>query len=403
MHKLISVETALKKINSAAKTMPVIPVPIVKADGYVLAEDTFAKTTLPPLDASAMDGYAVRLEARHKQGSIFTLTGEAPAGAPFDGDVGKGETVRIFTGGAVPTGANHVIMQENIRAYGENITLTEPISKSSHIRKAGIDFKKGDMVVPKGTLLDAYHIAILAASNHGTLNVYKKPKIALLANGDELVEPGSQASVGKVINSNPYALAPLLRAWGADVILSGISKDDPTAIKADIEQQKDANILVPIGGASVGKRDYMKTVFSELGYAQIFSKVAVKPGKPVWFSRLEDALVLGLPGNPASALVTAHIFLQPLIHALTGNQTPPLRTVRAATTTDLKATTWRDEFIRAHAKVGSNGQLSVTPYPRQDSSLLTPFITTNCFLRRPANTPVAKIGDMVDVLMVKAW
>lgn len=401
MAKLISVTTALTAISDAVKPMGVQSLPLDKLNGHVLAEDIFAKTTLPPLDASAMDGYAVKLEDHHKQGSQFTQIGESPAGNPFAGTVGADETVRIFTGGAVPDGANHVIMQENVSTNGDIISLTEPISPASHIRKSGIDFKQGQMIVKAGTKLDAYSLALLAAANHGDASVYKRPKVALIANGDELVQPGEALRAGAVVSSNPSGLAPLIASWGGEPIFAGISSDDPDAIKAQIAVCEDADILVPIGGASVGERDYMRPVFTELGYDKVFEKVAVKPGKPVWFGTLGKQYVLGLPGNPASALVTAHVFLKTLIDRMINANKPSHNFIAAHVTHPMKASTWRAEYIRAHAVVDENGTVHVTAIPRQDSSLLTPFLTANCFLVREPEGPALEAGDIAKIMPIK--
>lgn len=405
MAKLISVATALASISSAAKPMGIQNLPLAKLNGRVLTKDMLAKTTLPPLDASAMDGYAVKLEDHHKQGSTFTQIGESPAGNPFPGTVGRGETVRIFTGGAVPDGANHVIMQENVSSDGTTVTLTEPIFPASHIRKAGIDFSEGQLIVKAGTKLDAYAIALLAAANHGQAPVHKRPKVALIANGDELVEPGSVLRTGAVVSSNPSGLAPLIESWGAEAIFAGISSDDPDAIKTQIAACADADILVPIGGASVGDRDYMRPVFTELGYAKIFEKVAVKPGKPVWFGTMprdgNPQYVLGLPGNPASALVTAHVFLKALIDGLSNTNKPSHKFTPAHVTHPMNASTWRAEYIRAYASVDEHGTVQVTAIPRQDSSLLTPFLTANCFLVRAPNTPALEAGVLAKIMFIK--
>ena len=405
MAKLISVATALAAISAAAKPMGVQSVPLEKLNGHVLAENTLAKTTLPPLDASAMDGYAVKLEDHHTQGSTFNQIGESPAGNPFRGTVGSDETVRIFTGGAVPDGANHVIMQENVSADGDTVTLIEPISPASHIRKAGIDFSEGQLIVNAGTKLDAYAIALLAAANHGEAPVRKRPKVALIANGDELVEPGAKLRIGAIVSSNPSGLAPLVASWGADPIFAGISSDDPEAIKAQIAACADADILVPIGGASVGDRDFMRPVFTELGYKKIFEKVAVKPGKPVWFGTMpkenNPQYVLGLPGNPASALVTAHVFLKTLIDGLIHAGEPSHNFIAAHVTHPMNAATWRAEYIRAYAEIDERGAVQVTAIPRQDSSLLTPFLTANCFLVRDPETPALEAGDLAKIMLIK--
>ncbi len=406
--KLISVETALALIAQNTKPLGHEIISITGAAGRILGEDIKARLTLPPADASAMDGYAVKLLDEYDIGTKLDIIGISPAGAPFNGEVKPYQAVRIYTGGAIPKGANHVIMQENVKVSDGHIILTEPISKASHIRKAGIDFNKNDILLKSGTRLDGYALGLCAAANIAKLKLCKKPKIVLLANGDELVEPGTNPQNGQIISSNPYGLAPLLKAWGAEITNAGISKDEPEAIKAQILAHKDADILVPIGGASVGDRDYMRTVFAALGLEKIFEKVAVKPGKPVWFGRMSGEIsgpmVLGLPGNPASALVTAHIFLKPLIENLTAMRNTPENLpekLPAITRVDLPASTWRTEYIRAKAEIAPDGKLYLTPFPRQDSSLLTPFIEANCFLVRNPNRPAAKAGDIVEILPIK--
>ena len=397
---LISVEQALLKISATATPPAAISRPLDQANGHVLAEDLKSKVTLPPLDASAMDGYAVKLEDRHKAGSQFTVIGKSPAGAPYSGEVGQDEAVRIFTGGAVPAGANTVIIQENVRADGDAIKLIEDPVFGKHIRKAGIDLKSGQTILNKGMLLDGFGCALIAAANHDRVQAFPKPRIALLANGDELKEPGGELGNGEIVSSNPYGLGPLIESWGGQAMNMGIAKDSPSAIKAHINACADADILLPIGGASVGERDFMRQVFDELGYAPVFTKVAVKPGKPTWFGTINDNYVLGLPGNPASALVCAHIFLKPLIYALTGRANQAHNALSAKVTTDMKANGPRAEYERAFAEADKTGQLVVTPFPRQDSSLITPFVKSNCLLVRPANSNAIKKGDIVDVLMM---
>ena len=398
---LLPVSEALKKINETAAAGPKSTLPLRQAVGHVLAHDIVSRTTLPPLDVSAMDGYAIANSDKHEIGSSFTVIGESPAGNPFHGDVGLSDAVRIFTGGAIPTGADHVIIQENVTRDRDTITLSEIVGASAHIRKAGIDLKKDAMIARGGTKIDAYMSALLAAGNHDKVTVYNKPKIALLANGDELVEPGCEPGEGGIISSNPYGLGPLIEDWGGEVLYAGISKDSPSAIKAHIRACRHADILLPIGGASVGDRDFMRQAFDELGYQPIFTKTAVKPGKPTWFGRLERQYVLGLPGNPASALVCAHIFLKPLVFALSGRQDPAHTTLTARIDDDMPAVRDRAEYVRARAHVNAEGQIYVTPFPRQDSSLITPFVKTNCLLIRKAGSPVLKKGDSTQIMMIK--
>ncbi|HHL42767.1 MAG TPA: molybdopterin molybdenumtransferase MoeA, partial [Hellea balneolensis] len=231
--------------------------------------------------------------------------------------------------------------------------------------------------------------------------VYKRPKVALIANGDELVKPGSELKSGQIISSNAYALSALIKAWGAEPVDAGISIDDPAAIRQQIHECGDVDLFVPVGGASVGDRDYMRTVFAEMGYTKIFEKVAVKPGKPVWFGQMDSALVLGLPGNPASALVCAQIFLKPLLFALLGDQAPANTPHFARTTTSLNAPGWRTSFIRAFAYIDQSGCVHVTRADNQDSSLLTPFRNSNCFIRQDADTASIAAGELVEIVPIK--
>ncbi|MBL4871270.1 MAG: molybdopterin molybdotransferase MoeA [Robiginitomaculum sp.] len=402
MANLISVVRAHEIIADTAQLLDQEHINLRGAIGRVLATDMRAKLSLPPNDASAMDGYAILREEHHTKGSVFNLIGEAPAGDAFQGKVESGNCVRIFTGGAIPEGANHVIIQENVQADGDVITLSEPVSPAAHIRKKGIDFNQGDLILNKGAHLDAYSIALLSAANHNQVRVYKRPKIAMIANGDELSEPG-YAKAGQVVSSNPYGLAPLIKQWGGEALFIDICKDEPKAIQACIEKCSDVDILLPIGGASVGDRDYMRGVFEALGFEKKFAKVAVKPGKPVWFGKLASQYVLGLPGNPASALVTAHVFLKPLLFALTGRADTAHNKITAHLNIDMPANTWRSEYVRASVNIDSNGKVWVTPSPRQDSSLITPFVNCNCLLVRRPNTPALTRGDLVEILMTKPF
>lgn len=398
---LIPVSEALELIRATASSGPISTIPLRQAVGHVLAKDIVSRTTLPPLDVSAMDGYAISNSGDFKVGSTFSVIGESPAGDPFQSIVGPTETVRIFTGGAVPKGTDHIIIQENVTRDGDTIILTENVGTSPHIRKAGIDLNKGEAIASCGTKIDAYLSALIAAGNHDDVNVFNKPKIALLANGDELVEPGTEPGEGGIVSSNPYGLGPLIENWGGEVLYTGISKDSPDTIKAHIRACGEADILLPIGGASVGDRDFMRQVFNELEYQAVFTKTAVKPGKPTWFGKLDQQYVLGLPGNPASALVCAHIFLKPLMFTLSGRNDPAHETLTAKTTEDMPAVRDRAEYVRAQARVNADGQIEVTPFPRQDSSLITPFVETNCLLIRNTGSSALNMGDPTPIMMIK--
>lgn len=400
MDNLVSASQAIDKIRKTAHIMLVIERTLGKATGYVLAENIKAKTTLPPLNSSAMDGYAITAVDIPAPGERFHVIGESLAGKPFAGNVEKGEAIRIFTGGAVPKGINRIIIQENVKRIGDDIIVTGWGSSGPHIRLAGQDFKTGQVIAKAGSQIDAYIATLIASANHKVAKIYAKPKLALLANGNELVAPGHKLSAGQIVSSNPYGLGLLAREWGADILDMGISNDNPASIRQQIAKCADADILLPIGGASVGDHDHMRAVFHALGFKKVFAKVAVKPGKPTWFGKLGNQYVLGLPGNPASALVCAHIFLRPLIFALTGNRKNAHPLISARTTEPLRANGRRAEYLRARATVTNSGQLNVTPFARQDSALISPFLKANCFLYRPVQSENVNPGDPVKILPI---
>lgn len=390
---MISVSEALNLLIKHRLERPVQSVPLADSMGAILAEDIRAKITLPPLAASAMDGYAVRLADVKKAGAKLTVIGESPAGHPFQGVVNQAEAVRIFTGGAVPQGADHIVIQENAQREGDTLTTLFDNDTPRHIRKAGIDFREGDILLTKGTGIGPMHIAIAAASNHAILPIYKRPVVALIANGDELKAPGSDVSQTDIISSNPAGLGALIRHWGGEVIDMGIASDSIDAITELILKAKDADIIVPVGGASVGDHDYMRDAFKACGLCPVFEKIAVRPGKPTWFGTIGKQLVLGLPGNPASATVCAHLFLKTL---MSGQDS--LQFSRAKLTESITSNGPRETYLRAFAKLSETGQLEVTPFPRQDSSLLTPLTKANVLIRLPKESGPWEADEMIDVL-----
>ena len=395
---MISVSDASDLLLNPRKTRPIIDVPLTDSLGARLAQDIIAKITLPPLAASAMDGYAVKFADVRKAGAKLAVIGESPAGHPFKGEVKSGEAVRIFTGGAVPQGADHIVIQENAKREGDSITTLFDNDAPRHIRQAGIDFTKGEILLTQGTVIGPMHIAIAAAANHAVLPIYKRPVVALIANGDELKAPGSKVSDTDIISSNPAGLGALIRLWGGEVMDMGIASDSVESITALINKAKDADIIVPVGGASVGDHDYMRGAFKACDLTSVFEKVAVRPGKPTWFGTLISEsggkqVVLGLPGNPASATVCAHLFLNILMGSADG-----LRFAKAKLTKDLSANGPRETYMRALAKLDGTGQLEVTPFPRQDSSLLTPLTQANVLIRLPKEAGPWEAGDVIDVL-----
>lgn len=390
---MISVSSAISLLRQHRSERPVISVPLAESVDAILAEDIQANVTLPPLAASAMDGYAVKLADVRKAGAKLTVIGESPAGHPFLGRVNKGEAVRIFTGGAVPTGADHIVIQENAERKSDTLTILFDNDALRHIRKAGIDFTTGDTLITKGTRLGPMHIALAAAANHAELPIYKRPIVALIANGDELKTPGSDVTETDIISSNPAGLGALIRHWGGVVMDMGIASDSIDAITALIRKAKDADIIVPVGGASVGDHDYMRDAFKACDLSSVFEKVAVRPGKPTWFGTIDKQVVLGLPGNPASATVCAHLFLKILMGA-----EDELISTKAKLTAPISSNGPRETYLRAFAKISKTGQLEVTPFPRQDSSLLTPLAQANVLIRLPKESGPWDSGDMIDIL-----
>ncbi|NNE57344.1 MAG: molybdopterin molybdotransferase MoeA [Hellea sp.] len=396
---MISVTEARRLIIQNADPLPLEEIPVQTCAGRINGEDLMALRTQPPFDASAMDGYAVRSEDA-VQGNTLSVIGEAPAGLPFDGEVGPGQAVRIFTGGIIPNGADHIIIQEDVDRSEDQITVTDTQNPPRHIRKAGVDFHFGDGLFEDGTRLGALHSSVLASAGISEIKVHQKPRVAIFSNGDELTEIGAPARPGSIISSTQTALTSWLRAWGAEADYLGIARDSLESLAAMIEKAKGYDVIVPLGGASVGDYDLVKTAFETAGYEPLFSKIAVKPGKPTWFGRLGGRLILGLPGNPASGLVCAQIFLRPLIEALSGLTPSTDVPIQKAVLTDaVDANGPRANFLRADVKIAADGRLMATPFPRQDSSLLTPFAKASAFIVQMPNSRALEKDDLCNVMI----
>lgn len=399
MIKMASVEQALALLreHGSARLLPAETVALADAEGRRLAAPVAARLSQPPADVSSMDGYAVRF-ADMRVGAKLKVAGESRAGLPFDGPVGYREAVRIFTGAHVPEGANHILIQEDARRDGDTAEVTHDQPRAANIRRKGRDFSAGDALVPAGEILSPGAIALAAAGNAAQLSVRKRPVIGLLANGDELVEPGAEVGPGQVTNSITPALAALLRRWGAAPASLGAARDDIADVRRRIAQPCD--LIVSIGGASVGDYDVVRAAFAEDGFAPVFEKIAVKPGKPTWFSQSPARLALGLPGNPAAAMVCAQLFLKPLIDALSGAPATPRPTIRAHAAKAIPAAGDREEYLRAVLALGADGRMTVAPAEDQDSSLLHPFLAANALIRRPPHAAAALEGELVEAVML---
>lgn len=393
MTGLISLNEALVLVNQHACRPEDERVSLAQAFGRRLSQPIVARTTLPPSDVSAMDGYAVRLEDARQAGARLRLVGEVAAGSAPTRAIGQGEAIRIFTGAAVPDGADHILIQEEARCADGTIEVVTDQAPAGFIRKAGIDFRQGDLLVKAGAVLGPAQLAIAAASNHGELLTSRPPRVAIIAGGNELRPPGSDLKPGQVINSISTALGALIRCWGGLPAELGIAGDDVASIRELIDAAGDADIIVAIGGASVGDHDHTKAAFLDAGAEFVFSKVAIKPGKPTWLARLGERRVLGLPGNPASAYVCAHLFLRPLMAPAAGLAAP----FKARLETAVAANGARETFLRARSETDKSG-VRVTVLPDQDSSLLHPFLIADCLVRRAPEASQASAGEVVDCL-----
>ena len=373
---------------------------IAECGGRTLAADIVAARDQPPDPVSAMDGYAVRGEDA-VAGAILTLVGEAPAGTPFAGGVAPGTAVRIATGGVVPSGADRIVIQEIVVRDGDAIRIVDTPGPASYVRPAGCDFRDRQMLACAGDLLTPARLGLAAAANQGELPVRRPPRVALFASGDELREPGAELAPGIIVNSAAYALAELVAAWGGVAIRHPLLSDDPALCAGQMSAAGlDADVILPLGGASVGERDVLRPVLQGFGAQMRFERIAVQPGKPCWHARFADGrLVLGLPGNPASAFVCAHLLLKPLLLALLGRSDGG-RLIHAALTEPMPKGGSREVWWRASLEADADGRLRVTPDPRLDSSLQVPLAAANALVRRAACAPAAEAGEIVEVLLV---
>lgn len=389
--KTLSVEDARARMLARVSALSAETVPLAEADGRVLAEPVTARRDQPPFDASAMDGWAVR-RADVGEAVALAIVGESAAGRGYAAVLKAGEVVRIFTGAPVPAGADLVIIQENATRDGDSVRLGPAGEGSSNIRPRGGDFRDGATLLEPGTRLDPWRLSLAAAAGRATLPVARRPRVAVLATGEELAAPGSDAGPFQIYESGGAGLLPMLRRWGAEPTRLTPAGDDAEAIAAAV-RDIEAEVIVTVGGASVGDYDLVKPALAALGLDLDVETVNVRPGKPTWFGRLADGrLALGLPGNPASAFVCAELFLKPLVLALQGAARPH-RMDTAPLAAPLPANGPREHWMRA--RLGPDG---VTAFADQDSSLVTVFAAADALLRRPPGAAAAAVGDLVEIL-----
>lgn len=394
---MLSVAEALLQVTADLAPLPAEDVPVAEAAGRVLAADLAAKLTQPPFPASAMDGYAMRAADLQTLPAMLTLIGEAAAGHPFAGRVAAGEAVRIFTGGVIPSGADIVVIQENTRADGKRIEVRET-SPEDFIRPPGSDFREGEVLLPAGRRLTPRDLLLAAQMNHAVLPVRRRPRVAILASGDELVPPGGTLAPGQIVSSIPAALAPIIRSAGGEPMPLGIARDAIESLAHAIARAAGADILLTIGGASVGEHDLMRGALQAAGFAIGFHKVAMRPGKPLMHGRRDRQSALGVPGNPVSAVLCSAIFLRPMIAALLGEAAPPAAVERARLAVPLEAGGARQHYMRARLDYAEDGSVTVKPLPSQDSSLVRILAEANCLIVRAPNVAAASPGDVVEIM-----
>lgn len=391
---LLPVEEARARILAGVKPLASENVPLAQALGRVLAKPLSAKRDQPPFDASAMDGYAVRSEDTATE---LTIIGTSAAGHAFKGKLKSGEAIRIFTGAPVPATTDAVVIQENTTASGKTVTILQPARASQNIRPQGLDFRKGETLLPAAIRLNARDIGLAAAMNCDILSVRRNPVVAVIATGDELVLPGKKPRADQIVSSNSNALVAMAESFGAKVINGGIVRDDLKATERAILKMAKADIIVTTGGASVGDHDFIQQALKNTGVKIDFWKIALRPGKPFMYGRKGKQQVLGLPGNPVSALVCARLFLKPLLDCLQGLPVQEQATM-ARLGIAMPANDSRQDHVRARLEIAPNGSRTATPYGKQDSSMQRTFRDAHCLIIRPPNAPAAAIGDLVPIL-----
>ena len=390
---MITVNEALDAIFDLVTPCGTEEVPLAEAAGRALAVPVTATRLQPPFAASAMDGYALNgVEADPE--AMFRLIGESAAGHGFDGRVGPGECVRIFTGAPLPEGTNRVIIQEDVTRKGNLITLARKLDKGPHVRPAGADFKPGD-TIPAPRVLTPADLALAAAMNVPTLTVARKPVVALLATGDELVMPGETPGPDQIIASNSFGLKALIEANGGHARMLPIARDNADSLRAALDLAADADLIVTIGGASVGDHDIVGDVAADMGMDQSFYKVLMRPGKPLMAGRMGDAVMIGLPGNPVSSMVCGHVFLVPALRAMLGLGEAAAPRHSAMLTADVASNGPREHYMRARVE---NGELTV--FDSQDSALLSVLAQANALLVRPVTAPALAAGVQVEYLPI---
>jgi molybdopterin molybdotransferase len=393
---MISVEEAVERIVAAFAPVEAEGVPLDAALDRVLAEDVIARCDQPPFDVSSMDGYAVRAADVAGPPVRLKVIGASPAGHPFDGAIGANEAVRIFTGGVMPKGADAIVIQEDTDCGESAVRINAAAQPRRHIRPAAQDFRTSDVLVQKGTRLGPRHLALIAAGDVPDVSVRRRPRVVFAATGDELSLPGAPRNPGGIVASSVYALSAQIVKWGGEPRSLGILPDRIESIAMIADEAMLADLIVTLGGASVGEHDLIQRALGPKGFELDFWKIAMRPGKPLIFGRLGKTPLLGLPGNPVSSFVCALLFLQPAIAALLDVRIDA-HTMTAKLAGDLKANNGRQDYIRARL-VRRNDEVWAEPFAVQDSSMQKVLAEADALIVRPPHAPAAKEGDEVRII-----
>ena len=398
--KMLSVHEALEKVASGVQLVSLEIVSLPDALGRVLASDVKSRLTHPPAAVSAMDGYAVRIDDISNPPVKLKQIGVSAAGSGFKGSINAGETVRIFTGAPLPTGADTIIIQEVVDKKNEIITIKESSFFGNFIRPAGLDFFEGDVLLKAGRILTARDLGLAAAMNVPWLDVRRRPRIAYTATGDEVVMPGDPLGVDQIISSNSIALEAYIKTLGGVPLNLGIARDNEESLLKVFDGARGADLLITMGGASVGDYDFVRKVLSCKGMDLGFYRVAMRPGKPLIFGHIDRVAVLGLPGNPVSAGVTSAIFLQSAMSVMLGLDRDINTLKTAILGCDLGANDYRQDYLRSLLTTDISGNFFVMPFKHQDSSMMASLAKADCLVVRPPEAPAAVKGDRVEIVML---
>lgn len=396
---MLSVDEARRRILEAFRPLPAETVGLGAGLGRVLAEPLVARTTQPPAAVSAMDGYAVRGADVGSLPARLAVIGEVAAGGRFEGRVEAGQAVRIFTGAPLPAGSDTIVIQEDVEPEGDAIRLTEATATGRYVRPEGLDFRAGETAIPTARRLSARDLGLAAAMDHPWLPLHRRPRVAILATGDEVVLPGAPRGPSQIVSSNAFSLAGLIETEGGIAVNLGIAPDRGDSLQALARGAQGCDLLVTTGGASVGKHDLVRSALGDSGLELDFWRIAMRPGKPLLFGRLAGTPLLGLPGNPVSTLVCGLIFLRPILRRLQGlDPAPAYLTGRLGC--DLPANDQREDYLRSRVDWSEEGLATVTPFERQDSSMLALLSAAGALAIRPPHAPAAKAGAPIRLLLL---